>query len=134
MPDPFDIQRQKDEASADLVDEAMDRLEESREINREHRERLLALDDEHYFDPPGRQVLRRVLDRYNTVADHLDETKHPLDVAERIVAGAGFKAVGNGLFWNRQERSLYVKHDDHYVLYTRDRRKADTPIGGSHAQ
>ena len=133
MPDPFEIERQKEQASTDLVDDAMDRLEDSRELNREHRARLLALDDEHYFDPAGRQVLRRVLDRYNTVADHLDETRHPLDVAERILAGDGFKAVGNGLFWNRQERSLYVKNEDHYVLYTRDRRKAGTSIGGIHA-
>lgn len=132
--DPFEIQRGKDQAAAEMVDDAMDKLEESRELNREHQARLLALDDEHYFDPPGRQVLRRVLDRYNTVADHLDETRQPMDAAEKALSGPGFKAVGNGLFWNRQERSLYIKNADHYVLYTRDRRKVATLIGGSHAQ
>jgi hypothetical protein len=131
--DPFEIQRQKDQASTDMVDDAMDKLEESRELNREHRARLLALDDEHYFDPSGRQVLRRVLDRYHTVSDHLDETVHPAASAEPVLASPGYQSIGNGLFWNRQERSLYVKSGDHYVLYTRERRKAGPIQGGHHA-
>jgi hypothetical protein len=134
VPDSFEIQRQKDQASTDMVDDAMDKLEESRELNREHQARLLALDDDHFFDPPGRQLLRRVLDRYNTVADHLDETVHPAANAEPVVSGPGYRALGNGMHWNRQERSLYVKNGDHYVLYTRDRRKAGTPIGDGHAE
>jgi hypothetical protein len=133
MADAFEIQRQRDQASADMVDEAMDKLEESRELSREHQARLLPLDDEHYFDSTGRQVLRRVLDRYDTVADSLDGTRHSISSAELAVAEPGYKAIGNGLFWNRQERSLYVKNNDHYVLYTRDRRKAAPSIGGNHA-
>lgn len=75
-----------------------------------------------------------MLDRYNTVADHLDETRHPAASAELALSGPGYKAVGNGLFWNRALHSLYVKNDDHYVLYTRDRRNAAPSIGGSHAK
>jgi hypothetical protein len=132
--DAFEIQRDKDQASAEAVDQAMDRLEDSRELNREHQARLVALDHEHFFDPPGRLLLRRVLDRYNTVADQMDETRHPAANAEAVLSGPGYKSIGNGLFWNRQERSLYVKNDDHYVLYTRDRREATPPQGGPHAQ
>jgi hypothetical protein len=124
MPDSFEIQRKRDQASAEMVGEAMDKLEDSRELNREHQARLQALDEEHYFDPPGRQVLRRVSDRYHTVADHLDETLHPAASAEPVLSGPGFKAVGKGLFWNRQTRSLYVKSGDHYVLYARGLRAA----------
>jgi hypothetical protein len=134
VPDAFGIQRQRDQAAGELVDDAMDKLEESRDLNREHQARLVALGDEHYFDPAGRQVLRRVLDRYHTVADQLDETSHSAANAELAASGPGYKAIGKGFFWNGKERSLYVKHGDHYVLYTRDRRKASHPIGGSHAQ
>ena len=134
MTDSFDIQRQRDEASTAMVDDAMDKLEESRELSREHRARLVALDDTHSFDPEGRQVLRRTLGRYGTVADHLDETRHSTASAELAAAGPGYKAIGNGLFWNQEALSLYVKSHNNYVLYTRDRRKAPRPIGGSHAQ
>lgn len=123
MADAFEIQRQRDQASGDMVDEAMGRLEESRELGREHRERLQPLDESHYFDPGERKVLRRVLDRYNTVADGLDSTRHSVENAERALSGHSFKSIGNGLYWNPGERSLFVKSNDHYVLYARDRRR-----------
>lgn len=124
MPDPIDIQRQKEQDAADMVDQAMDKLEESRELNREHQARLRELDAEHFFDPAGRQVLRLVNGRFRTIASHLDESRHSVAGAEAELTDAGFKAIGNGLYWNRLERSLYVNNGGHYVLYARDPRRS----------
>lgn len=123
MTDAFDIQRQQDNAGADLEDELKEKLEDAKDSTRERNTRLVELSDGHYYDPLGKVILQKTGSQY-TALEHDQRTVDLDEAGLRIESGnEGFRELPSGLFWNAEKKHLYVKQANKYVLYSLDRRK-----------
>ncbi len=113
----FDVQREWDGAAQKNVDDAFEKLDECQDKKDDRDQRLIRLDDLHYFDPVHKQVLVRDAGAGGYAALEL-----PLDSAGAAASpGAGtFTPVEGGLFWHAETKRLYVKNDDVYVPFTPD--------------
>jgi hypothetical protein len=121
MPDQFDVQRQLDGAADELVDGAMDKLAECKDKAEERRERLVRLDDTHYFDPQNKQVLFKDGDSYANIGHNAHFEAQAAYKVEEEARSKGYTRVEGGMFWDAGARRLYVRNDGHYVLYSIDR-------------
>ena len=57
MPDQFEVQRQLDHPADEQVESLMEELEEDKDKARLRSQRLIPLDESHYFDPQDKWVL-----------------------------------------------------------------------------
>jgi hypothetical protein len=125
MPDQFQVQRQRDETAQEVVDEAMQKVEESRDKFDEREGRLVHLDETHYFDPQNKQVLLKDGGTYKNLGHELSYSLQAAAKIEELALSQGYKPVAGGFFWNPGLKHLYVKNGGHYVLYSPDRRGPD---------
>jgi hypothetical protein len=117
MTDAFDIAREKDYAAQANVDAAMEKLDECQDKAGDRDQRLIPLDEQHFFDPQTKQVLFKAGASYR----NLGHDAHFEAVAARIIEeeadAKGYTALPGGLYWDKANRSLYVKNGGHYVFY-----------------
>lgn len=125
MPDQFDIQRKWDHAAGDDVDELMEKLEEDKETARTRHARLIPLDESHYFDPQDQWVILKDGSHFHKLNHSSSHTELTEDGMGAEATREGFVPVQGGVFWNPKTKSLYLKNDGHYVLYTHNRRKRE---------
>ena len=89
-------------------------------------QRLIRLDEVHYFDPVVQVVL--VAGANGTGFETPGQNSKPAPgMVEGDARREGYHPVQGGLFWNESERRLYVKESGHYVLYALDRRADADP-------
>jgi hypothetical protein len=89
-------------------------------------QRLVRLDEIHYFDPVVQAVLVVGADGTG-FATPGQSSGRAAEMAGEDARREGYKPVQGGLFWNAGERRLYVKESDHYVLFALDRRTDADP-------
>jgi hypothetical protein len=89
-------------------------------------ERLIRLDEAHFFDPVVQTVVVADADGAGFNAPS-QSSKRAAGMVESDARREGYKAVQGGYFWNEGERRLYVKETDQYVLCALDRRADDNP-------
>ncbi len=122
MADPFEFQRKLDHATDEMVERAMDQLDESEEKARERAARLIPLDQDHYFDPLEKIVLLKLGRHFSNLGHSPVFLEMAAEKAEEEALRKGYTPIHGGLFWNPQTQHLYVKNGNRYVLYTLDRR------------
>ena len=125
MTDRFDIQREHDNAAGENAGAAMDRLDACQDKRAERDERLIRLDDAHYFDPLNKEILFKDLGgggEFRNLGHNQVYMKKAADFMEAEARRDGYLPVQGGLFWHPVEKRLFVKSGDHYVLFALDRR------------
>jgi hypothetical protein len=86
-------------------------------------QRLIRLDEAHYFDPEGQAVLVDGADGagYDSPGQSSERAGWAAGTVEQKARQEGYKPLQGGLFWHAAARRLYVKEREHYVLFTLDR-------------
>jgi hypothetical protein len=86
-------------------------------------QRLIRLDEAHYFDPEGQTVLVAGADGagYDSPGQSSERAGWAAGTVEQKARQEGYKPLQGGLFWHAAARRLYVKEREHYVLFALDR-------------
>ena len=132
MPDKTDLKAKLESQSDDLiesvmealVDKAVAMLEHDKTGERESPNRLIQLDECHYFDTQDRVVLQKDGSQLKDI--HCDPV-YLRRAGERIREEAqkhGYIPIESGSFFNPKTKHLYVINGERYVLYALDRRKS----------
>jgi hypothetical protein len=124
MPDQFSIRRQLDEEGEDLTERLKARREETLEAERLRVKRLVRLKVGVFFDPLTREVLRKVGSQYVFIRHDLRRSTRTGARSEAVT----LKPIQGGLYWDPKELKVYQFRAGHYVLYSRDRRKATAKV------
>ena len=120
MADQFSLRRRLDAESGDLVDRLKAKREADLDLERERIKRLVRLKVGYFFDPVTREILRKVGSQFVFVRHDRRRTHREGGPTETV----RLKPILGGLFWDADMLAVYQFRNGHYVLYSRDRRKA----------
>lgn len=128
MADLFSVRRNLDSRAEALVEELKARRQATLEAERERVKRLVRLKVGIYFDPVTREILRKVGSQYVFIRH--DRRRTGKLTREQAESGQ-LRLIAGGLFWDEKHNAVYQFRNGHYVLYSKDRRKAQgqSPTG-----
>jgi len=107
----------------DLVEKASKKLSMALESVRETPNRLIQLDECHYFDTQDKVVLQKDGSQFRNVHCAPVYLKRSADRIREEALKSGFVPVLTDSFWNPHTKHLYVINGERFVLYALDRRK-----------
>ena len=108
----------------ELVEIAAKKLSTAKESVRESPNRLIQLDECHYFDTQDKVVLQKDGSQFKNVHRAPVYLKRSADRIRDEAKRTGFVTVLTDSFWNPQTKHLYVINGERYLLYALDRRKS----------
>jgi hypothetical protein len=120
MADAFTIRRKLDNDSEELLEDLQARRREAQE-EAARKKRLVYLKMDTYFDPLTREILRKVGKRLVFIRH--DKRRTPRLTPAQAETGR-MVLIQGGLFFDPKAKAVYQFRAGHYVLYSRDRRKA----------
>lgn len=118
MADLFSIRKRLDREGEELTERLKARRQATLEAERERVKRLVRLGTSLYFDPVTREILRKVGSQYIFIRHDKRRGKREDGAAVTL------KPIAGGLFFDPKETKVYQFRNGHYVLYSKDRRKA----------
>jgi hypothetical protein len=120
MTDQFDFNRKVDNAAGVDADGSLDRLDADKEKARLRAERLIQLDERHFYDPLDQWVLFKDGSQFRKLSHSVVYQKLAAAKVEAQARELGFQPLEGGLFWHAGTKDLYVKNGKGYVLYSVD--------------
>ena len=122
------LEAQSDEVIDTMMDELVEiaskKLSVAKESVRETPNRLIQLDECHYFDTQDKVVLQKDGSQFKNVHCAPVYLKRSADRIREEAKKTGFVPVLTDSFWNPQTKHLYVINGERYLLYALDRRKS----------
>jgi hypothetical protein len=112
-----------DTVMEELVEKATKKLSTAKGNIRETSNRLIQLDECHYFDTQDKVVLLKDGSQFKNIRCAPVYLKRSADRIREEARKSGFVSVESGSFWNPQTKHLYVINGERFVLYALDRRK-----------